>query len=208
VTASGTVHARRIILCPGMIDEMYPIPGFTEAWGHAIFQCPYCHGWEVQGRRWGVLALDTQPLAHGFPQLLQNWTDDVVVFTNDAIEIPPDLRATLESRNVSVETRAISRLVVDGNQLTHIELADNERVSCEVLYAHPPQRHIDLVAELDLDLDSAGYVVADPMTRLTSTPGIYAAGDITTRAQGAILAAASGVHAAGMANHDLSMDIV
>ena len=52
----NTIEARRVILCTGMIDEMLPIDGFEKHWGHAIFQCPYCHGWEVRDKRWGHLA--------------------------------------------------------------------------------------------------------------------------------------------------------
>jgi len=37
--------------------------------------------------------------------------------------------------------------------------------------------------------------------------GIYAAGDLTTRAQGAILAAASGTHSAGMLNYELTAEL-
>src|SRR5262245_55977893 len=54
---SGVAEARRVLLCVGMVDEMLPLDGFRELWGRAIFQCPYCHGWEVQDRRWGYLAL-------------------------------------------------------------------------------------------------------------------------------------------------------
>src|SRR5882672_7143717 len=50
--ASELVRARRVLLCAGMVDAMLPIEGFRELWGHAVFQCPYCHGWEVQDRRW------------------------------------------------------------------------------------------------------------------------------------------------------------
>src|SRR5688572_11453199 len=37
---AGTVEARRVLLCTGMIDEMQPVSGFSELWGHSIFQCP------------------------------------------------------------------------------------------------------------------------------------------------------------------------
>ena len=43
------------------------------------------------------------------------------------------------------------------------------------------------------------------MRRETSVPGIYAAGDLTTRAQAAVLAAATGMQAAAMINVDLAM---
>ena len=76
------VTARRILICTGMIDEMLAIPGFRELWGHAIFQCPYCHGWEARDRRWGYLVVP-QTAGHALPFALQarGWTRDVTVFT-------------------------------------------------------------------------------------------------------------------------------
>ena len=38
-------------------------------------------------------------------------------------------------------------------------------------------------------------------------PGIYAAGDLTTRQQGAICAAAAGTHAAAMLNAELTAEL-
>ena len=63
---TGRVQARRILLCTGMIDELPEIDGFRALWGTSIFQCPYCHGWEIQNQRFGYLA--TKPRdAHLFP---------------------------------------------------------------------------------------------------------------------------------------------
>jgi thioredoxin reductase len=76
-----------------------------------------------------------------------------------------------------------------------------------VLFAHPPQRQVELVRALGVALDDGGLVKADPMSRETSIPGIYAAGDLTTRMQGAILAAAAGAHAAAAINAELTMDL-
>jgi thioredoxin reductase len=76
-----------------------------------------------------------------------------------------------------------------------------------VLFTHPPQRQVELVRALDVALDGDGYVQVDPMKRETSIPGIYAAGDLTTRMQAAIIAAASGNHAAAMINMDLTAEL-
>ena len=78
---------------------------------------------------------------------------------------------------------------------------------CEVLFAQPPQRHVELVQSLGLALDEQGYVRIDAMRRETSVPGIYAAGDLTTRMQGALFAAAAGTHAAAMINVEIMMDL-
>jgi len=201
-TSSGVVEARRILLCVGMVDEMLSIEGFEESWGRSIFQCPYCHGWEVRDRRWGYLARSVE--AFHFVPVLRGWTRDVVVFTSGAFEVPAEALARFDARGIQVETRAIARLSAPGGSLDSVVLADGVSVPCEALFAHPPQRQVDLVRDLALALDADGFVRVDPMTRETSVPGVYAAGDLTSRMQAAIVAAATGTHAAGMLNHELT----
>src|SRR5688572_29645001 len=74
--ASGAVEARRILLCTGMIDDLPDIDGAPALWGTSIFQCPYCHGWEVQDRRFGLLAQSVEML--DFALFLRGWTSDVI----------------------------------------------------------------------------------------------------------------------------------
>lgn len=206
---SETVEARRVLLATGMIDEMLPIAGFRELWGSAIFQCPYCHGWEVRGRRWGYLA-SAADASHLLPfaLMIRGWTREVIVFTNGALAVPDETRARLDAAGVRVETTAVSRLLRGDDRLEAIELAGGSVVPCDVLFAHPRQRQVALVGALGVALDDDGFVRVDPMTSETSVPGVYAAGDLTTRAQAAIWAAGAGTRAAGMINVELTMELV
>jgi thioredoxin reductase len=206
--SSGTVDARRILLGTGMIDELIPLDGFRELWGHAIVQCPYCHGWEVRDRRWGFLVLPSST-AHWLPFALQlrGWTADLTVFTNGVVELTDDARGQLRAAGIRVETAPVARLLHRDTQLEGVALSSGATVPCDVLYAHPRQRQVELVASLGLELDDEGYVKVDPMKRETSRPGIYASGDLTTRAQAAVLAAASGMQAAAVINLDVSMEL-
>jgi thioredoxin reductase len=194
---AGDIQARRVLLATGMIDEMLPIEGFRELWGSSIFQCPYCHGWEVRGKRWGYLARPEEA-AHFLPfaLMLTAWTRDVVVFARD---LPPEARERLDAAKVRVETAPVSRIRSGA-----VDLEGGAEVPCDVLFVHPPQRQIPLVGQLGLALDEHGFVAVDPMRRETSVPGIYAAGDLMTRMQAAIHAAAAGTHAAAMINFDLA----
>jgi thioredoxin reductase len=199
------VEARRILLATGMIDEMLPIPGFRELWGTSIFQCPYCHGWEVRDRRWGYL-VTPHAAAHVLPFGLQirGWTRDVTVFTNGN-DLPAETRAAFETARVRVETAPVARLAGE-RALEAVELAGGGRVACDALFVHPPQRQTALVTSLGLALDD-GFVVVDPMKRETSVPGIYAAGDLATRGQSAIFGAAAGTQAAAAINVELTMEL-
>ena len=201
----GVVDARRILLCTGMIDEVPDIPGARELWGRSIFQCPYCHGWEVQDRRFAYLALEPSTLT--FAVFLLGWTKDVVALSNNGFAAPPELRASLAEGEVRLDVRPIARVVGDGGQLSAIEFADGSRLERDVIFVHPHQRQVDLVRDLGLALDGKGFVQVDETSRETSRPGIYAAGDLTTGAQGALLAAAAGTRAAAMLNHALTVEL-
>ncbi len=205
----GTLKVRRVVLCTGMLDEPLALEGAREAWGHSIIQCPYCHGWELKDRPWGYLA---RPGVEGhlvpFVLQLRGWTREVTVFTNDTVELGPDVRRALESAAVRVVTAPIARLRQRDGQLEQVELRDGATVPCAALFAHPPQRQVEVVALAGVALDDDGFVRVDPMTRETSVPGIYAAGDLTTRMQGAVLAAAAGMHAAAMLNVELTLEHV
>ena len=203
---ADSVDARRILLCTGMIDEPLPVDGFRELWGHAIVQCPYCHGWESRDRPWGYLAR-AEHASHlpMFALQLRGWTSDVCVFTNGDFELPDAARGQLIAAGLRIETARIGRLVARDRRLEAIELSNGVRVACELLVAHPPQRQVDVVRALGVALDSEGFVEVDPMSRQTSVPGVFAAGDLTTRMQAAIAAAASGMQAAAMINAELMM---
>lgn len=195
------ISARRLLLTSGMIDERLPIPGFAELWGKSIFQCPYCHGYEVRDQAWGFLVATSHPHVTAFARQLRNFCDRVVVF---GAALAPDAVAMLREAGMRVLTSPVRAL--QGDEALHtVELDDGTKEPCSVLFAHPPQRQVPMVAALGLAVDDDGFVIADAMTKQTSLSGIYAAGDLTSRLQGAIFAAAAGTQAAAMINMDLAM---
>lgn len=200
------MHARQVLLATGMVDVLPELPGYRELWGKSIFQCPYCHGWEVRGRPWGVHATSEHMLE--FAAFLTGWNPDVVAFTDGAFSVPAELRAKLERAGVRLEPRRVVRLVEREERLAAVELEDGTQVAREVLFARPPQRPPSLVQtlvqELGLALEEEGFVRIDPQGR-THVPGLWAAGDLTTKLQGALVGAASGAWAAYAMNHALTV---
>lgn len=204
--SAGDTRARRVLLATGLVDEPPRFENIDALWGRSVFQCPYCHGWEARERRWGYYAPDaTTPHVGLFVMLLRGWSTEVTLFTDT---IDDELRGRLRAARIQVESAAVTRLVASGPQLEAVELAGGRRVPCDALLMHPPQKQADLVRALGVALDDDGFVRTDPMTRETSIRGIYAAGDLTTRAQAAILSAAAGMQAAAALNAELTADLV
>jgi thioredoxin reductase len=119
--------------------------------------------------------------------------------------VPSEVRHRLDRAGVRLEERRVRRLVGEDH-LRAVELEDGTRVARDILFAAPPQRQVALVQSLGLALDEQGFVLVNEHKE-TSVPGIHAAGDLTTRLQAALVAAAAGVHAAAMMNHALNMDL-
>lgn len=203
---SEVVRARRVLLCTGLVDEVPAIKGFREVWGTSAFQCPYCHGWEVQDRRFGYLATHVDFVSFGI--FLLGWARDVVVFTNGALQVPEEMKNKLQAAGVKLEERPIAQLVSRDGQLERVAFSSGAAVERDVMFVHPKQHQVDVVRSLELSLNEAGFVKVDEFRRETSRPGIYAGGDLTTQMQGAVLAAAHGNVAAAMLNHDVTMEFV
>ena len=202
------VDARRVLLCTGMIDESLPVDGFDEFWGHAIFQCPYCHGWEIQDRRWGVLIDEGEEnMVRHFALMTLGWTRELTVFSTGNFQFPSELTAQLTAAGAQIQASPVKRLHGFNRKLESVELDDGTRVPCDALFAHPPQRQVPLVAGLRLIQDESGYIQVDPMSGETSRSGIYAAGDLSTRMQAAIVAAAAGMRTAAMINAELTAEL-
>jgi thioredoxin reductase len=202
---AGAIRARRVLLATGLIDELPELEGIAPLWGHSVFQCPYCHGWEARQGRWGYYAPDaTAPHVGPFVTMLRGWSPEVTLFTD---KLGDDVRRNLVAAKVQIESAGVKRLVGAGGQIEAVQLADGRRVACDALLMHPPQRQVGLVRALGVALDDEGFVKTDPMTRETSIPGIYAAGDLTTRGQAAVLAAAAGMQAAAALNAELTAEL-
>jgi thioredoxin reductase len=197
------VHARRVLLCTGMVDVLPDIDGLRELWGGSVFQCPYCHGWEVQDRRFAYLSPDADSVE--FALLLRGWSPDMMLFTDGRFDVPVDQRQRLARAGIPVEERRIVRLAGVGGRLEGIEVAGGGAIARDVLFMHPPQRQVPVVEALGLELDSHGFVRIEDATLETSIPGIHAAGDLVTRAQAALLGAAAGMRAATAINYALTI---
>src|SRR5213082_265068 len=102
------IACRKLLLASGVVDEMPEIEGFKELWGKSIFNCPYCHGWEVRD----------QPLALfggiELAELLKGWSDDLVLCT-DGATLSEDESRLLSKNNIAIREERIVRVEGKNN---------------------------------------------------------------------------------------------
>jgi thioredoxin reductase len=195
-----TLRTRRVLVTTGLRDEIPDIPGVRERWGRDLLHCPYCHGWEVRDQPLGVLGGTPEAVVHA--HLIREWSSDVVFFTNGAT-LTALQREQLVARAIGVVHEPVTRLVVENDRLTGVELRTGHVVRRDAMFVRPEfVPNDDLLVRLGCATHDSGWVVADAVGR-TSVPGVWSAGNaVNPRAQ-VITAAGEGSAAAIAINNDL-----
>ncbi|BAU87712.1 FAD dependent oxidoreductase [Streptomyces laurentii] len=199
--AGGVVlKARRILVATGLRDELPDIPGVRERWGRDLLNCPYCHAYEVRDQPLAVLG--THPGAVHQALLLRQWSDDVVFFPH-TMDLAAADRERLTAYGLRLAEGEITRLVVDGDKLRGVELADGRVVPRAAAFLFPRMvPHDALLTGLGCDTDGTVRIVTD-RTGLTSVSGVWAAGNVIDPRAQVITAAGMGSAAAFALNADL-----
>ncbi|BAC74848.1 putative reductase [Streptomyces avermitilis MA-4680 = NBRC 14893] len=208
VTLAGgrTVHARRLVLATGLVDELPPVPGVAERFGRDVLHCPYCHGWEVRDEAFGVLA--STPMSVHQALMVSQWSKDVTLFlhTVGEDELTHDDRRRLAAAGVTLVSGEVAGLEVDEDRLTGVRLADGTTRDRSVLFVAPRAvPRTDLFDRLGAELRETPfgtYPVVDE-TGLTTVPGVWAAGNAIGFAEQLVNAASGGYRAGAVINGDL-----
>jgi thioredoxin reductase len=194
------LRTRRVLLATGLRDELPGIPGVRERWGRDVLHCPYCHGYEVRDQPIGVLATGPASVYHAL--LVRQWSADVVLFAHD-VDVCGEERERLTARGIRIVDGEVGRLVVDGDRLRGVELADGLVVPRSAVFVGPRMVSNDsLLTSLGCERDQDGWVTTDAAGR-TSVPGVWAVGNVADQRAQLITSAAAGAKAGIDINQDL-----
>ena len=194
-------QARKVLLATGVEDLMPPIEGFAESWGRSVVHCPYCHGYEVHGQPLGVLANGDAGLE--FVGLIQNWSKNLILFTNGPATLTDEQVDKIRRLNVPIVEAPIARIDHEKGFMRALLLQDGSSVPLTALFARVPFRqHSDLAQQVGAELNPAGLIVVSGFGQ-TSVPGLYAAGDNSSPMRSLVVASASGTTAGAFLNREL-----
>lgn len=66
-----SIQTKKIIIAAGVSDQLPEIAGLAERWGKTVFHCPYCHGYELEKGKIGILATSEHSLQ--LAMMLPDW---------------------------------------------------------------------------------------------------------------------------------------
>lgn len=193
-------EGRKLLLAPGLQNDLPEAEGFERFWGRGVHNCPYCDGWENRDRR--VVVYSRTPSAKGLGLELRVWSADVTLATDGEVGLSDEDRAELARNGVKLVEERVHRLE-GGECLEGIVLATGETIPCDALFfSQGPCLPSPLAERLGCEISDKGVVETYSYEK-TNVPGLYVAGDASRRVQFAIVAAAEGAMAAFAINTEL-----
>ena len=207
LTDGTTLCARRLLLASGLVDELPDIAGIESLWGTDVLHCPFCHGYEVRGRRIGILG--TGPATLHQTLLFRQLSPHITVIDHGMPPLSDDDRAMFDALGVEYAAGPVARLDTDtSGRLRAAVFADGSEVELDALVVAPR-----FLARTALYESLGGEPTATPtgvfipteMGGRTPLAGVWAAGNCADPMAMVGAAAAAGTQAGAMINADLAM---
>jgi thioredoxin reductase len=205
ITAAGdSFTAKKLIFATGIKDIMPAIPGFSECWGISVIHCPYCHGYEVRGRKTGIMANGNKALH--LASLVHNLTDKITLLTIGKAAFAEEEFTRLQAHNIQVIEKPVASIEQVNGQVQQVIFSDGSSIAFDAVYAAVPfVQHSDIPVALGCILTDQGYLKTDASQK-TSVAGVFACGDNTGMMRSVASAVASGNMAGVMVNLELTKE--
>lgn len=210
-TADGTILGRTVILATGARAKGLGLPGEEALAGRGLSFCAACDGMFYRGKT--VVVVGGGNSAVGDALLLSRLCQKVIlVHRRDTLRASRVYhKPLLEAENVEIHwncnvTQLLQDIRLTGVRIKNIVTGEETDLTCDGLFISVGRAPATELVKDQLTLDPAGYVVADESTR-TNLPGVFAVGDVRTKAlRQVVTAAADGAVAAHYAEAYLTED--
>lgn len=200
-TTEGTILGRTVVLATGADAKSLGLPKEKELLGRGISHCAACDGMFYKGKTVAIVGGGNTAAADAL-QLSRICKKVILIHRRDTLRATKIYHQPLmDAENVEFRwNSSVTELLADsrltGLRVQNLKTGEESILECEGLFVSIGRSPNTGLVQGQLELDGAGYIVADESTR-TSLPGVFAAGDVRTKElRQVITAAADGASAA------------
>ena len=185
-TSDGTVYGKTVIIATGADPRNLGVPKEQELVGRGVSYCAYCDGMLFQGKTVVVVGGGNSAAADAL--LLSRVAEHVfLVHRRDTLRATKIYEQPLmQAENVTflgnhVVTELLHKDLLTGVRIKDVVTGYEQVLGANGIFIAIGRNPATGLVKGQLMLDEAGYIVADETTR-TSIDGVYAVGDVRTKA--------------------------
>ena len=193
-TSEGDYEGRTVVIATGATPRKLGVPGEQELTGRGVSYCAACDGMFYRGKDVVVVG-GGNSAAHDASILARICKSVTLVHRRDTLRATKIYHATLEAAEPLTFCWAstVEEIVSEGGKLTgvkvkNVKTGEEKEIPCDGLFVSIGRSPATGLFKGILTLDPAGYIAADESTR-TSIPGVFAVGDVRTKAMRQVVTA-------------------
>ena len=213
ITSEGTFYGRTVVFATGANPRSLGLPGEKELTGRGVSYCAHCDGMFYRGKTVVVVGGGNSAVADAM--VLSRIAKKVIlVHRRDSLRATkiyhePLRRAeNVEFRWNSAVTQLLHSGTVTGVVVQDVQTGEEATIPCDGVFVSIGRQPASELVVDQLALDESGYILAGESTK-TSIPGVFAVGDVRTKALRQIVTAvADGASAAHHAEEYLAGQMV
>lgn len=200
-TSEGDFYGRTVVFATGAHHRELGVPGEKELAGRGVHYCAACDGMFYRGKT--VVVVGGGNSAAADAMTLSRIAEKVIlVHRRDTLRATKIYHEPLKAAE-NVEffwNSTVSRLEENGRLsgvvVRDVNSGEETAIPCDGLFISVGRQPATELVKDQLALDEGGYVVADESTK-TNVPGVFAVGDVRTKAlRQVVTAVADGAAAA------------
>lgn len=209
ITGSGEFKAKTVIIASGANPRELGLPNEKQLVGKGVHYCAHCDGRFYKGKT--VVVVGGGNTAVSDALYLSRIAEKVIlVHRRDTLRATKIYREPLlKTENVTFcRDSTVSEILADESvsavKLKNVKTGEETVVPCDAVFVSVGRKPATGFLADKLTLDENGYIPADETTR-TEIPGVFAAGDVRTKALRQVVTAVSdGANAAYFAEEYLN----
>ena len=208
-TDSGDYYGKTVVIATGAEPRKLGLPNEADLMGQGVHYCAACDGMFYRGKTVVLVGGGNSAAAEAL--VLSRVAKKVIlVHRRDSLRAEKAVAQAVDrAENVEIHWNSqVSQLLHDGRLrgviLRDVNSREESKVDCDGVFVSIGRVPSTELAKGQLELDDAGYIRAGEDTK-TNLPGVFAAGDVRTKAVRQIVTAtADGAAAAFAAEHFLA----
>ncbi|MBR3796448.1 MAG: thioredoxin-disulfide reductase [Clostridia bacterium] len=208
-TSEGIFYGKTVVLAMGASPRPLGVEKEQELTGRGVAYCAACDGMMYKGKT--VVVVGGGNSAAADAMILSRIAKKVIlVHRRDTLRATKVYHDPLKkAENIEFRWNSVVKEIehddrVTGVRLKNVVSGEEETVACDGVFVSVGRKPASQLAQGQLELDESGYIAADETTQ-TSLPGVYAVGDVRTKAlRQVVTAVADGAMAVHMAEEYLA----
>ncbi|MBO5105663.1 MAG: thioredoxin-disulfide reductase [Clostridia bacterium] len=195
ITDSGEAKAKTVVIATGANPKELGLPREQELLGKGIHYCAHCDGRFYKDKTVAVVgggnsaaadALYLSRLAKKVYLIHRRDTLRATKIYHEPLKIAPNIEFVWDS---SI-TEILAEQRVHGAELQNLKTGEKSEILCDGIFVSIGRKPATDFLKGILNLDENGYIVADETTK-TNIEGVFAVGDVRTKALRQIVTAVS-----------------